>query len=67
MPCFSANNFDVALQKFIKEQQEKEAIVPVTVLFIIYPAVLIIFSIQKLGCQLPRYVENFGQCKTNLA
>ncbi|CAP35210.4 Protein CBG17597 [Caenorhabditis briggsae] len=26
MPCFSANNFDVALQKFIKEQQEKEAI-----------------------------------------
>ncbi|CAA91764.4 Apple domain-containing protein [Caenorhabditis elegans] len=27
MPCFSSNNFDVALQKFIKEQQQKEAIV----------------------------------------
>ncbi|CAL2049354.1 unnamed protein product [Caenorhabditis brenneri] len=27
MPCFSANNFDVALQKFIKEQQQKEAMV----------------------------------------
>ncbi|CAI2356470.1 unnamed protein product [Caenorhabditis sp. 36 PRJEB53466] len=27
MPCFSTNNFDQALQKFIKEQQEKEAMV----------------------------------------
>uniref|UniRef100_A0A8R1HKW6 Uncharacterized protein n=1 Tax=Caenorhabditis japonica TaxID=281687 RepID=A0A8R1HKW6_CAEJA len=27
MPCFSTNNFDMALQKFIKEQQEKEAMV----------------------------------------
>uniref|UniRef100_A0A1I7U140 Apple domain-containing protein n=1 Tax=Caenorhabditis tropicalis TaxID=1561998 RepID=A0A1I7U140_9PELO len=27
MPCFSANNFDVALQKFIKEQQQKESMV----------------------------------------